>query len=140
MKLSNRADFGGFQGKNAADATDDQDLVTLAQVKARSIQLPFAWGDATPAPIFTVPGDKLVYRVEIHISVGFDGASPELTVGDAGDTDRLMAAAQNDPTTPGTYATHPSHRYGADTAVSLGITPGAGATAGRGLVTLSIEQ
>lgn len=105
-----------------------------------AVELAFAWGDASPRTIETVTSGKLVYGVQLHIDTAFNGSGAELTVGDAADPDRLMAAAQNDPTAAGTYTSAPVHRYGADTAVLLTITPGAGASAGAGLLTLFIEQ
>jgi hypothetical protein len=78
--------------------------------------------------------------VQIHIRVPFDGIGAALTVGDAGDTDRLMAAADNDPTAVGSYTTTPAYAYGSDTGLTLGITPGAGASQGAGVLVLYIQQ
>lgn len=104
------------------------------------IEFPFAWGDASPRTVEVAAAAKLVYGVELHVDEPFDGAGAQLQVGDAGDAGRLMAAGQNDPAAAGTYTTAPAHRYGADTTILLTITPGVGATAGTGLLTLFIEQ
>lgn len=105
-----------------------------------TIEFPFAWGDASPRSVTIAAADKLVYGAQIHIDVAFDGDGAQLQLGDAGDAERLMAATQNDPAGPGTYIAAPVHRYGTDTPILLTITPGAGATAGAGLLTLFIEQ
>jgi hypothetical protein len=107
---------------------------------AGGIEFPFAWGDASPRTVTAATAGKLVYGVQLHVSAAFDGTGAQLQVGDAGDPERFMAAGQNDPATVATFTTAPSHRYGVDTSVLLTITPGAGATAGSGLLTLFIEQ
>ena len=104
------------------------------------IEFPFAWGDASPRTVVLATNGKLVYEVELHISTAFDGTGAALTVGDASDPDRLMTSSQNDPTAVGTYTASPSHRYSEDTDILLTITPGAGSTAGAGLLTLFIES
>jgi hypothetical protein len=105
-----------------------------------SIQLAFAWGDASPRTVVVATGGKLVYEVELHISHAFDGLGAQLKVGDAGQADRLMRVDQNDPAATGTYSSAPVLAYGVDTTILLTITPGVGATAGAGLLTLFIEQ
>lgn len=140
MKLSNDLLADDFQLKELAAATDDTDAPNYLQLRRRSIQLPFAYGDATPASVDpTVPANCMVVEVGLHLDVGFNGASPALIVGDAGDTDRLMVATQNDPAIAGSYTSHPAYRYASETTVTLSITPGIGCTQGRGVLTLTIE-
>lgn len=103
------------------------------------IEFPFAWGDASPRQIVIAAAGKLVYSVQIHISTPFNGVGASLTVGDAGQSDRLMSVYQSDPNTAGNYTAAPSHRYGTATPLLLTINPGAGASAGVGLLTLFIE-
>lgn len=104
------------------------------------LEFRFDWGDATPKTLLTVPADKLVERVAIHVVEPFDGAGAALTIGDSDDPDRLLRATDNDPTTAGTYEVRPNLEYGSPTAVNLYITPGSGASAGSGLVILDMEQ
>jgi hypothetical protein len=104
------------------------------------VESTFAWGDATPAAITVATGGKLITRVELHIITPFDGTGAAISVGDAGDADRLMTTTQNDPTTVACYDAYPEHTYAVDTTVLLTITPGAGATAGAGLLVISLEQ
>lgn len=107
---------------------------------AASIEFNFAFGDATPATVVTALAGKLVYSVQVHIRVPFDGAGAALTVGDAGQADRLMKASENDVLTVGANTTAPAHAYAVDTPLSLSITPGAGATQGAGVLVLGIQQ
>jgi hypothetical protein len=115
-------------------------LIHKIKADTRFIEVPFAYGDATPKPMSAALAGKLIHEIQIHIVIPFDGVGAALTVGDAGDPARLLAADQVDPATVATYAAHPVCRYGADTALNLYITPGAGATQGAGLVILYIEK
>jgi hypothetical protein len=100
----------------------------------------FDWGDATPKPLLTAPTGKLIERVAVYVVEPFDGTSPALTVGDAGDADRLMTTAQVDPAAVGAYEVSPGHQYGSDTEITLSITAGSGASAGSGLVVIEYES
>jgi hypothetical protein len=104
------------------------------------IEKRFDWGDATPKTLFTALAGKLVERVVIYIEEAFDGVGAALTVGPAGDPDELLAAGQVDPATPGSYEARPSFAYDADTLIRLTITPGAGASQGRGLLVAELED
>ena len=104
------------------------------------IEFPFSWGDASPETITTIPSGKLIYEVQVHIQTAFDGASPQLQIGDAGQADRLMQAGQLDPTQEGSYSVSPAKVYGSDTDILLTIDPGGGATAGSGLVVIFVQN
>lgn len=118
-----RVIVGGTQGPRGAPG-------------AGFIEVAFAFGDATPKPLATVAAGSLVKAVRLFVTEAFDGTAPALAVGDAGDPARLMAAGQNLPGTVGEYETAPGFVYGSGTQVQLHITPGAGATAGRGVVVI----
>lgn len=105
-----------------------------------AVEINFAFGDATPSAITTAAAGKLIYGVSLHIKTPFDGTGAALTVGDAGQFDRLMTSAENDPYTVGGNESHPSYAYGTNTAVVLSITPGAGATQGAGVLILYIQN
>ena len=104
------------------------------------LEFPFAYGDATPAAVTTATAGKLIYGVQVNIKVPFDGTGASLTVGDAGQADRLMAATENDPTIVGAHLTTPVYAYSTGTGVLLGINQGAGATQGSGLLVLHVQQ
>lgn len=107
---------------------------------AASVEINFAFGDATPAPVVTALAGKLIYGVQLHIKVPFDGAGAALVVGDAVQANRLMAANENDVLSVGSNTTSPAYAYAVNTQILLGITPGAGATQGSGLLVISIQQ
>lgn len=104
------------------------------------IEFPFAFGDATPATVATAGAGKTVYGVQLHITTAFDGVGAALVVGDGGQPDRLQAAQENDPAVAGSYTSAPVHRYGVETSLLLGITAGAGATQGAGILVVHIQQ
>jgi hypothetical protein len=105
-----------------------------------AVEVAFSYNDATPAALVTALTDKMVYSVVLFIEVPFDGTGASLTVGDAGDTDRLMTAAENDPTLVGAHESNPAHVYGTDTPLTLSIVAGAGATQGSGIALLYIQN
>lgn len=107
---------------------------------AASIEFNFAFGDATPATVVTALAGKMIYGVQLHIKTPFNGTGAALVVGDAAVSNRLMAAAENDVLTVGSNTTAPSYAYAVNTPILLGITPGAGATQGAGVLVLSIQQ
>jgi hypothetical protein len=104
------------------------------------LEYTFAYGDASPVPITTALAGKIVYGVCVHIVVPFNGVGASITIGDAADPDRLMAANENDPSQVGTNETNPAYKFAADTPVLLTINPGAGGSQGSGLITLNIQQ
>lgn len=105
-----------------------------------AVEIPFAFGDATPKTLMTVPAGKTVYGVGLHIQAAFNGSGAALQIGDAGDPARLMAATHNAPNEASSYLTSPNHLYGAATVLLLTITPGGGASQGAGIVTLQVQQ
>lgn len=102
-------------------------------IEAPFEELSFSYGDA-PQVIYGAGANKTIYSIQLIIAVAFNGTAPEITIGDAGDNDRLLTAAKNDPAQIGTYEVYPNYAYGAGTDVYLYITPGAGASAGSGRV------
>jgi len=111
--------------------------LTTAAPEARSIQfatLDFAYGDATPAPLMVARAGYRVDAIEVDIDEAFDGAGAALTVGPAADPGQLIEAGLIDPATPASYELSPQVIYADDTPLFLFITPGAGASAGRGVV------
>lgn len=94
----------------------------------------FAFGDASPAPIMTVnPASAAeIALVQLEIEEAFDGVGASIQIGTAGDADALMAADQNLPGELAVFETSPRARLAGGEAIILTITPGAGASQGRG--------
>lgn len=130
---SQRIVFGGEQGPQGP-------VGPPGPAGAASVEINFAFGDATPVTVVTATANKLVYSVQIHIRVPFNGTGAALTVGDAAQPDRLMKATENDVLTVGANTTAPAYMYTVNTPLLLSITPGAGATQGAGVLVLGIQQ
>ena len=69
--------------------------------------------------IGNISSGKKVQTVTVDVTTAFDGSAPTLTVGDAGDTDRLMTNDYIDLTDVATYEVTPNYTYSnaADTSV-----------------------
>lgn len=105
-----------------------------------SIEINFAYGDASPLILANVAAGKIVYEVAVHIIEAFDGVGAALMVGDVVQADRLMSATENDPSVIGSHTTAPAYQYVSAGNINLSITPGAGASAGKGLLTMKVQQ
>lgn len=101
------------------------------------ISLPFAFGDATPSEIGEYEG--VFIATSIVITEPFNGAGAALSVGTMSDPELLMPADGNQPDVAGRHEANPSLRIPL-TSLYLFITPGIGATQGRGIIYLeSVE-
>jgi len=103
------------------------------------IEIPFSFGDATPANLFMAVTGKLIERITLFIETAFDGETPSLTIGDEDDSALLMDSFENDPKEEAAYQVTPNLAYETDTQVLLFITPGLGASQGSGLVVVEMQ-
>lgn len=81
---------------------------------------------STNAPfkkLWKIPANATVYEVRIQVQHGFSGSSgtPELTVGDSNQMDRLVQSTESDITTIGTYVINVDYTYTADTDIYVYI-------------------
>jgi hypothetical protein len=98
----------------------------------------FAFGDATPATILLLGQAVEVALISLQIEETFDGVGASIQLGVAGSPGMLMAANQNDPSALlATFETTPRQELAAGVGLVLNITPGAGATRGRGQFIIS---
>lgn len=99
----------------------------------------FNYGDATPKNLFTVAANKIILSVSIVLGTAFDDIAATLSIGDAGNVQRLLATTDILPNEIGTYTTEPGNKYGVATAITLSITAGT-STQGSGLVVITYQQ
>lgn len=97
--------------------------------------LPFAFNSSSPLLILAIPAGARIISTQIQITTAFDDAAASLTVGDSGNTSRLMTASQNIPNETGEYESHTPNQYVPITNVNLYISPGA-STMGAGVVVI----
>ena len=100
----------------------------------------FHYGDATPSPLMTIPAGKTILSCSIIITQAFNGIGASLSIGKSASYNDVMATSDNIPGELSTWQTAPNIVYGVNTPISLSITPGAGATAGAGIVTITVQQ
>jgi hypothetical protein len=120
-------------GVQGPPGTDGEDGLTPGVV------VRFAYGDATPAPLATVPAGKHVFALRLFVEEPFDGLGATLAVGSPGSPHELLSPTDNDPAQAGTYVMHPDKHYSSETPILLTIVPGAGASVGFGQVQIDIE-
>lgn len=118
-----------------ADSTTASGLIWKNSGK---VQIRFDYGDATPKPIYLIDADIVIIEARIIILTEFDDATATLSLGDAGDVNRLIATTDNRPYEIGSYKTDPGTKYGSATQINLLITPST-STQGSGLVVITYE-
>lgn len=133
---------GGYVQQVARAFSSDLIFVDIQteDYRQEKLSLTFGFNDATPEQIGVVPANKLIKKVELHITEAFDGANPSLAVGFDGDTDALMGVANNIPEEEASYFTHPNVSYGEDKTILLTIVGGSGGSVGSGLVVVTFQR
>lgn len=99
----------------------------------------FAYNEASPKTIITLPATTRIVSAQIIITQSFDDAAATLTLGDSGDPDRLMEASENDPASSGEYEASRFYELPAPTTIELTINP-ATSTQGSGQVVIEYKQ
>lgn len=103
-------------------------------------ELAFSWGDVSYRKIYTADIGKLIYSIILIITEGFDGTSPLVSIGDAGDHDRLLSSDIMDLSVPGTNEVFPNYAYAARTDINIYMTAGAGGSHGTGRVVITHQN
>jgi hypothetical protein len=98
----------------------------------------FAWGDVGVQQIFSLLSGAVIVEVNVWMLETFDGTNPVLTIGKSGATDDLMDASEADPALLSSFSTRPGKEYETGEGVNLYMSPGAGATKGRGVLSIYI--
>jgi hypothetical protein len=98
------------------------------------VQVSFSWGDVSPVQVWVAPANALIVTVTVNILVPFN-APAGLSVGDAGNPNRLFPGGMIDAMDTAEFEWNPQHRYLSSTPVLLSIQQN-GATQGSGIVYL----
>lgn len=94
----------------------------------------FSFGDATPISISVANANDFIRTVTVSILTPFNGSSSSLSIGDAGNPNRLVPSTAIDIRDgPAEWEYNPNYRYTSQTAILLTITPD-GATQGNGII------
>jgi hypothetical protein len=105
---------------------------------AKQESINFSYGDVTTQTIYQALAGQRITKVEVAFDVAFNVAST-LSVGDSGNTQRLMSTGQNNPLIGGAWGSHPFHLYASNTNILLTLNAGIGATQGSGSVIIYYE-
>jgi hypothetical protein len=98
----------------------------------------FSWGDVGIQEIFSLTSGAVIAEVNVWMLETYDGANPTLTIGKDGMTGDLMSQSEADPTLLSSFSTRPGKEYLSGEGVNLYMSPGAGATKGRGVISIYI--
>jgi hypothetical protein len=96
------------------------------------VVIPFAFGDASPVPVYTPSGACTDVLARLVIDTPFNGSGAALKVGTSGSPELLIPASANDPTHAAGYEAAPDVSLTSGEAIVLTIIPGTGATQGAG--------
>ena len=107
-------------------------------VSAKQKSINFSYGDVTTQTIYALTAGQRITQVEIVFDVAFNVVST-ISVGDSGNTQRLMTTGQNNPLSTDVYATTPFYKYASNTDILLTLNTGIGATQGSGVVIVYYE-
>lgn len=102
------------------------------------IKVPFSWGDSTPKLIATVPANTTVFTSIISVTETFNGVGTGLRLGDANDLTRFLDLPSQGLIEGYETESNVTFTYTQSTQLLLSITPGVGATQGRGFVIIEI--
>lgn len=97
----------------------------------------FAYGDASPAAVLTLGTDSEIAAVSLQVEEAFNGTGASVSFGVAGDPESLFPAAFVALSSTGIFQFSPRVEYAAGTQLILTITPGSGASQGRGQIIVS---
>jgi hypothetical protein len=107
-------------------------------VSAKQKSINFSYSDVTTQTIYALTAGQRITQVEIGFDVAFNVVST-ISVGDSGNTQRLMTTGQNNPLSTDVYATTPFYKYASNTNILLTLNTGMGATQGSGVVIVYYE-
>jgi hypothetical protein len=101
-------------------------------------EMGFTYATSSPMTIVTIAAGMEVYKATIFITTAFNGTSPTISIGDVGNTARLMTTTENNPKSIATYEVNPTYIYSSKTAITMTIVPSA-SSAGVGRVLLHLQ-
>jgi hypothetical protein len=101
-------------------------------------RIAFAFGNASPVMIGTVPTGRYLAEIRVDISQAFDGTGASISIGEIGSPEKYVRADASLISETGIYEHPLSVLMSAANDVFLFITPGVGATTGQGQIILNI--
>lgn len=101
-----------------------------------SVETPFTYLSAGVIPIATVRAGARIHRITTLVETSFNGTTPQIRIGDAGDDDRLVVVGFVNLGVVEKYLAQPFYKYAAETAVFATLAIGGAPTQGVGTIIL----
>ncbi len=122
---------------NADDTWVEISNQDSAQTDAQTYEITLTSTSNASGAIHTISNGRRVTFVTVSVNQAFN-SNASLTVGDAGQVDRLMTSDENDLTSEGDYSTNPSYVYatGSDTPINFYFEAN-GSTTGNAVVAIT---
>lgn len=93
-----------------------------------------AFGSTSPVAMFSLPANAVVFLAQVIVDTGFNGTTPQMSVGISGTTSKYVATGDVDLTTVGVYEKVPGLQANASSESLIATLSLGGATAGAGRI------
>ena len=113
----------------------DGSLLTNVMAKGQ-FTMNYSYTDPNPLNLVIVPAGSTVTSATVVVVTAFDDVTATISMGDTANANSLLATTDISAQINGTFTAQPAVRYGADTQLVLGITPGT-STQGDGVVVIN---
>jgi hypothetical protein len=113
----------------------DGSLLTNVMAKGQ-FTMNYSYTDPNPLNLLIVPAGSTVTSATVVVVTAFDDVTATISMGDTANANSLLATTDISAQNNGTFTAQPAVRYGADTQLVLGITPGT-STQGDGVVVIN---
>lgn len=113
----------------------DGSLLTNVMAKGQ-FTMNYSYTDPNPLNLVIVPSGSTVTSATVVVVTPFDDVTATISMGDTANANSLLATTDISAQVNGTFTAQPAVRYGADTQLILGITPGT-STQGDGVLVIN---
>jgi hypothetical protein len=113
----------------------DGSLLTNVMAKGQ-FTMNYSYTDPNPLNLLIVPAGSTVTLATVVVVTPFNDVTATISMGDTANANSLLATTDISAQVNGTFTAQPALRYGADTQLILGITPGT-STQGDGVLVIN---
>ena len=101
-------------------------------VQVASVDLDYT--EVGPKLLRSIPGSTRIPKILVIVTQIFNGTTPELSIGDSVDPDRLVTESHVDLTSLGVYEIVPGYLYGAATDIIINLSIGGAPSTGQAAI------
>jgi hypothetical protein len=113
----------------------DGSLLTNVMAKGQ-FTMNYSYTDPNPLNLLIVPAGSTVTLATVVVVTPFNDVTATISMGDTANANSLLTTSDISAQVNGTFTAQPALRYGADTQLVLGITPGT-STQGDGVLVIN---